>query len=95
MRKILDELQKRATQEFLGGQIGFGNCAAQGVDSGEFRASALEQFPHLIVSPVLFSIMYSIVFDKHETLDSDRMLEAHVDLVVRSLKITRPEGSTA
>ncbi len=67
----------------------------KGVDSGEFRTSTLEQFPHLIMSPVLFSIMYSIVFDEHETLDTDRMLEAHVDLIVRSLKVTRPEGSTA
>jgi AcrR family transcriptional regulator len=65
------------------------------VDSGEFRTSALEQFPHLIMSPVLFSIMYSIVFDEHEALDTDRMLEAHVDLIVRSLKITQSEGSAA
>ena len=67
----------------------------KGVNSGEFRTSALEQFPHLIMSPVLFSIMYSIVFDEHETLDTDRMLEAHVELIVHSLKITHSEGSAA
>ena len=57
----------------------------RGVDNGEFRRNALEEFPFLIVSPVLFSILYSLVFERHQPLDTDRMLEAHVNLLVDGL----------
>lgn len=67
----------------------------KGIDNGEFRASSLEQFPHLIVSPVLFSILYSIVFERHETLDTDRMLAAHVELIINGLRTGMPTGEPA
>jgi len=57
----------------------------RGIRNGEFHPSALEEFPQLIVSPALFSIIYSVVFGKHDALDTDRMLEAHVDMIVHSL----------
>ena len=63
----------------------------KGVDSGEFRATAMQEFPHLLVSPVLFSILYSIVFEQYEKLDTDRMLEAHVEIVIDSLKSEIPQ----
>lgn len=63
----------------------------RGVDAGEFRPSALQEFPQLLVSPVLMSTAWSIVFDPHHELDSDRFIEAHVDLLIRAI---RTPGST-
>lgn len=59
----------------------------RGVESGEFRSSALEEFPHLLVSPVIMAAVWSIVFEQHHKLDSDRVIEAHVDLLLRAVRM--------
>lgn len=64
----------------------------RGVENGEFRPSALEEFPHLLIAPVLFSLVWSLVFERHERLDTDRMIEAHVDLLLRAIK-TGPDAA--
>jgi len=65
----------------------------KGVDAGEFRASALDDFPQLLVTPVLFSVLWSIVFEAHQPLDTDRLLEAHVELVLRAIATDTPQGA--
>ena len=62
---------------------------SRGVASGEFRQNALIEFPQLIASPVLFSLIYKLVFEKHQALDTDRMLGEHVEML---LVYMRPEG---
>ena len=64
----------------------------RGVENGEFRPSAVEEFPHLLVSPVLVSIAWSIVFDPHHKLDTDRFIEAHLDLLIRSIRVPGNEN---
>jgi AcrR family transcriptional regulator len=61
----------------------------KGVRNGEFRQSALNEFPHLLVSPVLFSALWTQVFDPHERLDTDGLMEAHINLVLNSIKADR------
>lgn len=63
----------------------------RGVDKGEFRRSALEEFPHLLISPVLMSIAWSLVFEPHHKLDTDRLIEAHVDLLLAAIRIAPVE----
>ena len=58
----------------------------RGVQSGELRPSTLGQFPHLLVSPVLFSVVWTLVMQKHAQLDIDALLEAHIDLVLAAIK---------
>lgn len=58
----------------------------KGVASGEFRPSALQDFPHLLVSPILFSTVFTQLFEPHAQLDTDRFIEAHVELVLNSIK---------
>lgn len=58
----------------------------RGVDQGEFRESALNEFPQLLVTPVFFSMIFSIVFKQQMTLDTNRFIEAHVDMVLDSIK---------
>lgn len=59
---------------------------ARGVARGEFRHNALDEFPHLIASPVIFSLLYKLLFERYQTLDTDRMLEVHIDILLTYLK---------
>jgi len=58
----------------------------RGVRDGEFRESALQEFPHMMVTPVVFTIVWSLVFGDQANLDSDRFIEAQVDLLLRGIK---------
>ena len=58
----------------------------RGVDNGEFRESALNEFPQLLVTPVLFSVVWLNIFQPHSSLDTDRFIEAHVEIVLDSIK---------
>jgi len=59
---------------------------ARGVSRGEFNENALDEFPHLIAAPVIFSLVYKLVFEGHQSLDTDRMLEIHIDILLSYLK---------
>lgn len=61
----------------------------RGVAAGEFRASALQEYPHMLIAPVLFSIVWTIVFSPHHELDTDRLIQTHVDLLLDGVKVTR------
>ncbi|HSG35395.1 MAG TPA: TetR/AcrR family transcriptional regulator [Sphingomonadaceae bacterium] len=61
----------------------------KGVDSGEFRESALNEFPQLLVTPVFFSTIWMIVFKDQMKLDTDRFIEAHVNMVLASVGAKR------
>jgi hypothetical protein len=58
----------------------------RGIDSGEFRETALKDFPQLLVAPILFSIVWKQLFESHSKLDTDKYVEAHIEMVIRSLK---------
>ena len=59
----------------------------KGVDSGDFRESALNEFPQLLVTPVFFSMIFTIVFKQQMNLDTDRFIEAHMEIVLDSIKV--------
>jgi AcrR family transcriptional regulator len=58
----------------------------RGVAAGEIRASAIEQFPQLLLSPVMFSVVWTIVMQAHHKLDTDAFIAAHIDLVLLAIK---------
>lgn len=62
----------------------------RGVERGEIRRSALNEFPQLLVTPVLFSAAWSIVFQRHAKLDIEAFLDAHVDFVMSALRENQP-----
>ncbi len=66
----------------------------KGVRNGEFRESALNEFPQLLVTPVLFSVVWSIVFETHQSLDTDRLLESHIELVLAAIEIRHDEDDS-
>jgi hypothetical protein len=57
----------------------------RGVENGEFRKSAVNDLPHLLVLPALFSVVWQFVFQKC-ALDTDRLIESHVNMVIESIK---------
>ena len=59
---------------------------AKGVRDGEFRESALDRFPQLIMSPILLSMLWKQLFESHSPLDTDAMLEGHIDLLLTSIR---------
>lgn len=68
----------------------------RGVRNGEFRKSALLEFPHLLVAPVVFAMAWSLVFGSRQELNSDRFIEAQVDLLLRAIKLDHTdEAGTA
>ena len=65
----------------------------KGVREGEFKPTALADFPHLIVSPVMLTVIWSIVFPGRG-LDTDRMFETHIDMILSAIKNTNVKAST-
>ena len=57
----------------------------RGVASGELKPSALERFPQLLLSPVMLSLVWTLVLQRHSALDTDALIEAHIDLVLTAV----------
>jgi AcrR family transcriptional regulator len=57
----------------------------QGVDNGQFRPSVANEFPHLFVMPVVFSVIFKLLFEK-QSPDTDKLIAAQVDLLLDHMK---------
>lgn len=65
----------------------------RGVERGEFRRSALDEFPQLLIAPVLLSTIWTGLFQRHQRLDTDRLLARHVDFVLDAVRVATAEAS--
>tara|TARA_R110002096_G_scaffold23031_4_gene73589 strand:+ start:26574 stop:27182 length:609 start_codon:yes stop_codon:yes gene_type:complete len=61
------------------------NTIARGIARGEFRASAVDNLPHLVLAPVLMSIIWGILFTK-KSLDTDKLIETQLDMLLHYIK---------
>ena len=57
----------------------------RGVANGEFRHSVVNELPHLFVMPVVFSVIFKLLFEKH-CPDTDKLIEAQLDLLIAHMK---------
>jgi len=57
----------------------------RGVTQGEFRKSAVSDLPHLLVAPVMLSIVWGIIF-KDRQLDTDTLIETQLDMILAHIK---------
>ncbi|WP_298956796.1 TetR/AcrR family transcriptional regulator [uncultured Methylobacterium sp.] len=57
-----------------------------GIDRGEFHATAAEEFPHLIFSPVMMACTWKTLFGDAHPLDIARYREAHLTMLALSLE---------
>ena len=62
----------------------------RGVARGEIKRSALNDFPQLLVTPVLFSTLWSVIFQRHQKLDVDSLLTAHVEFLLDAVRCEAP-----
>jgi AcrR family transcriptional regulator len=65
---------------------------ARGVRNGEFRPSALDRFPHVLLSPVIFSVVWTLVFQAHHKLDTDSLIESHIDMMLSAIRANTASG---
>jgi len=77
------------------GLAALGLVIEKGVRDGEFRHSALDEYPHLLLSPVMFSVIWSIVFQSTQVLDTDKMLDAHIDIILSAIKLDDGKAGAA
>jgi len=57
----------------------------RGVQQGEFRRSVVNELPHLFAMPVLFSIVFKLLFEK-QCPDTDKLIETQLDLLIAHMK---------
>jgi len=67
----------------------------RGVSRGEFRPSALGDFPHLFIAPMLMALIWKSLFERHEPLDTDAMLETHIEMLLAGLAPERADPGGA
>ncbi|XSG81854.1 MAG: TetR/AcrR family transcriptional regulator [Methyloligella sp. ZOD6] len=66
----------------------------RGVANGEFRETALRDFPQLLVAPMLMAVVWKGLFERHHHLDADAMLKTHIDLMLDAIRAPATEGGT-
>jgi AcrR family transcriptional regulator len=57
----------------------------RGIENGEFRRCVVHELPHLFVMPVVFSVIFKLLFEK-QCPDTDKLIEVQVDLLIAHLK---------
>jgi AcrR family transcriptional regulator len=64
----------------------------RGVESGEFRATRLREFPQLLIAPMLIAVIWRALFERHHHLDTDGLLETHIDLMLDAIKAPKKDA---
>jgi AcrR family transcriptional regulator len=62
----------------------------KGVRDGEFRPNAVVDFPQLLISPVIVSMLWLQLFERHASLDTDAFIGSHVELLLQAIKAEKP-----
>ena len=57
----------------------------RGVRNGEFHRTAVNDMPHLLVLPALFSVIWTLVFGGR-SLDTDELIDAHFEILLAHIK---------
>lgn len=59
---------------------------ARGVAGGEFRPSALDEHPQLLVAPLIMAVIWTALFQRLQPIDLERLLDGHLDLLLDGLR---------
>ena len=65
----------------------------RGVERGEFRPTALQDFPQLLIAPAAIAVIWRSLFERHHHLDTDGLLKTHVDLMVEAIRAPDAKGN--
>jgi AcrR family transcriptional regulator len=58
----------------------------RGIARGEFRPTALRDYPQLLIAPVLLAVLWRALFERHHHLDTDALLKTHIDLILDAIR---------
>jgi AcrR family transcriptional regulator len=58
----------------------------RGIARGEFRPTALRDYPQLLIAPVLLAVLWRALFERHRHLDTDGLLKTHIDLILDAIR---------
>jgi AcrR family transcriptional regulator len=53
----------------------------RGVENGEFRRTAVNDLPQLLLAPVMVSVVWGVVF-ANRSLDTDRLIETNIEMIL-------------
>ena len=79
---LLEYYYDNVVAKGLGAISGF---VERGVDRGEFRQSVVSDLPHLVLAPVMLSIIWGIIFNDKQ-LDTDKLIETQIDMILAHIK---------
>lgn len=57
----------------------------RGVQNGEFQKSVVSEQPALFVMPVVFSVIFKLIFSK-QSINTDQLIETQIDLLITHLQ---------
>jgi len=61
----------------------------RGVERGEFRPGLAEEYPLILVGPILMTGIWNHLFSHYETIDMRTLIDAHLNTVIYGLKTGR------
>jgi AcrR family transcriptional regulator len=64
----------------------------RGVARGEFRPTHLREFPQLLIAPVLTAVLWRALFERHHHLDTNKLLETHIGLILDAIRAPHGES---
>lgn len=66
----------------------------RGIERGEFKPTALRDFPQLVMAPALLAVIWRMLFERHHHLDTNALLKTHIDLILDAIRAPgrEPEG---
>ena len=57
----------------------------RGVKRGEFRKTAVNDLPQVVLAPMMLSMIWRLIFAKRE-LDTDKLMETQIDMLLAWIK---------
>lgn len=57
----------------------------RGVERGEFRKTAVNDLPQVVLAPMMLSMIWRLIFAKRE-LDTDKLMETQIDMLLAWIK---------
>ncbi|WP_048461686.1 TetR-like C-terminal domain-containing protein, partial [Methylobacterium indicum] len=80
------DLVERWRAEVIGPEVeALRRVVRYGIERGEFRPSAAEEFPHLLFAPVIMACTWRLMFGDDHAIDGPAYLAGHLDLLERGL----------
>lgn len=68
------------------GLAGIRKVVRYGIERGEFRDAGLEEFPQILMGPVMITLIWKTLFGERAPLDADRLMERWLDLLLDGLR---------